>query len=182
MMNKNNVCFSPGDSPWGLEATEVLWNHWGHGDSSTHYAGCDWTVWSLYSVQYPEEIHDCGRIPKTCQQQEVSFSSLPPSVCICTLCLGTEKWFFDSCMTWLKIIGNFLWKKALKTWAHFILVSYVYIKKHKSQKWKVIHVSSRKYLLSLLPPSGLRHLNSNKLHFSSFTLRSSQHLCPHLYL
>lgn len=85
MINRNNICLLSGDSSSGLEATKVLWNDWGHGDSGTHYAGCDWTVGSVYSVQYPEEINDCRRVPETCQQQKVRISLILSLIYLCIL-------------------------------------------------------------------------------------------------
>lgn len=58
-VNTNNMSPSSGDSTGGLEAAEVLRYHRGHGDSSSHHASGDWTIGSVHSVQYSEEVYDC---------------------------------------------------------------------------------------------------------------------------
>lgn len=55
----------------GMEATELLRQHWWFGDSCSHTADCHRSIGPLHSVQHSKEGHDGQRVPQTCQQWQV---------------------------------------------------------------------------------------------------------------
>lgn len=58
-----------------MEAQTLLRYYRRHGHSCSHHAGGHGSVRTFYAVQHPEEVHDCGRISQTGQQQKVGSES-----------------------------------------------------------------------------------------------------------